>query len=66
MAALSDSNFLAIAPEIASHFVQAEIVHFANSEREEAIAWLRGGPKPGWRGSPQKLRWCRPLTWRSG
>jgi hypothetical protein len=42
IAAVSDSNLLAIAPKIASHFVQAEVRHFAHSQREEALAWLRG------------------------
>jgi hypothetical protein len=42
IAAVSDSNFLAIAPKIASHFVQADVRHFAHSQWEEAHAWLRG------------------------
>ncbi len=46
IAAVSDGDFLAIAPKIASHFVQAEIAHFAYSQREEALTWLRGGRKP--------------------
>jgi hypothetical protein len=41
IAAVSDSGFLAIAPKIASHFVQAEVRHFPHSQREEALAWLR-------------------------
>jgi hypothetical protein len=43
IAAVSDSGFLSIAPKIASHFVQAEVRHFAHSQRDEALAWLRGG-----------------------
>jgi hypothetical protein len=43
IAAVSDSGFLAIAPKIASHFVQAEIAHFAQSNRDKALVWLRGG-----------------------
>jgi hypothetical protein len=42
IAAVSDSSFLTIAPKIASHFVQADVRHFAHSQREEALAWLRG------------------------
>ena len=42
IAAVSDSNFLAIAPKIASHFVQADVRHFPHSQREQALAWLRG------------------------
>jgi len=43
IAAVSDSNFLTIAPNIASHFVQAEVRHFAHSQRDEALNWLRSG-----------------------
>lgn len=42
IAAVSDSSFLSIAPKIASHFVQADVRHFASSQRDEAFAWLRG------------------------
>lgn len=41
IAAVSDSSFLSIAPKIASHFVQAEVRHFAESQRDEAFTWLR-------------------------
>jgi len=41
IAAVSDSGFLAIAPKIASHFVQAEVRHFPHSQRDEALTWLR-------------------------
>lgn len=40
IAAVSDSSFLSIAPKIASHFVQAEVRHFAYSQREAAMDWL--------------------------
>ena len=43
IAAVGDSTFLTIAPAIASHFVQAEIRHFAHAQREEALRWLRTG-----------------------
>jgi len=43
IAAVSDSSFLSIAPKIASHFVQAEVRHFAHSQRDEALNWLRSG-----------------------
>ena len=42
IAAVSDSSFLAIAPKIASHFVQADVRHFEHSQMEEALNWLRG------------------------
>jgi hypothetical protein len=41
IAAVSDSSFLAIAPKIASHFVQADVRHFPHLQREEALVWLR-------------------------
>jgi hypothetical protein len=42
IAAVSDSSFLTIAPKIASHFVQADVRHFAHSQYDEAWSWLRG------------------------
>ena len=41
IAAVSDSGFLTIAPQIASHFVQADVRHFAHSQQADALAWLR-------------------------
>lgn len=43
IAAVSDSSFLKIAPAIASHFIQAEVRHFASAQREAALDWLRTG-----------------------
>ena len=42
VAAVSDSSVLSIAPQLASHFVQANVRHFAHSQMEEALNWLRG------------------------
>ena len=42
VAVVSDSSFLSVAPKFASHFVQADVRHFAQSQREAALAWLRG------------------------
>jgi hypothetical protein len=42
VAVVSDSSFLTVAPRIASHFVQAVLRHFPESQREAALAWLRG------------------------
>lgn len=42
VAVVSDSTFLTVAPVIASHFVQADLRHFSHSQRDEALAWLRG------------------------
>jgi hypothetical protein len=41
IAVVSDSNFLAFAPKIASHFVKAEIRHFSQAQKDEALPWLR-------------------------
>lgn len=41
IAAVSDSSFLSIVPQIVSHFVQAEVRHFSQAQKEEALAWLR-------------------------
>jgi len=41
IAVVSDSSFLSFAPKIATHFVQAEIRHFPQSERDDALCWLR-------------------------
>ncbi|SLM48594.1 conserved protein of unknown function [Nitrospira japonica] len=41
VAAVSDSPILSIAPEIAKHFVQAEVRHFNATDRDAALAWLR-------------------------
>ncbi len=43
VAVVSDSNFLTMAPQIAGHFVQADVRRFAHSEMKKALAWLRSG-----------------------
>jgi len=42
IAVVSDSSFLAVAPKVASHFVQAALRHFSKSQGDEARAWLLG------------------------
>ena len=42
IAAVSDSAILTILPQIAKHFVKAEVRHFDAQDREAALAWLRG------------------------
>lgn len=42
IAAVGDSNFLTIGPEIARHFVQADVRHFPSTESARALEWLRG------------------------
>lgn len=43
LAVASDSAFLSVAPQVAGHFVSAELRHFAPTERGAAMAWLRQG-----------------------
>ena len=40
VAAVSDSEFLAIMPSVVNHFVEADVRHFDYSDREAAIAWI--------------------------
>ena len=42
VAIASDSAFLAIAPQIAKHFVHPEVRHFGYAECDAAAAWLAG------------------------
>ena len=45
VAVVSDSSFLSVAPRFATHFVQADVRHFPQPQRDEARAWLRdAGP----------------------
>ena len=41
IALVSDSSALALAPQLAKHFVKAEVRHFNANEREAALTWLR-------------------------
>ena len=40
IAAVTDSGFLKVMPNLAKHFVQAEIRHFNFEEKDQALAWL--------------------------
>jgi hypothetical protein len=40
VAAVTDSDFLSIAPHIVDHFVQAEIRRFPYRDKATALAWL--------------------------
>jgi hypothetical protein len=42
IAVVSDSSLLSFMPKIAAHLVQADIKHYARSQREEALQWLMG------------------------
>jgi hypothetical protein len=41
VAAVSDSPILSAAPQLAKHFVKADVRHFSAGERATALAWLR-------------------------
>jgi SpoIIAA-like len=43
VAAVTDSEFLAIMPSILAHFVGAEVRHFGFDEKERALTWLETG-----------------------
>lgn len=42
VAAVTDNEFLKIAPRIAEHFAHPEIRVFPSAERAQALAWLQG------------------------
>ena len=44
VAAVTDSEFLKIAPRIARHFADPEIRVFGSGERAHALAWLEPAP----------------------
>jgi tRNA U38,U39,U40 pseudouridine synthase TruA len=41
IAAVTDNGFLSIMPQVAKHFVQAEIRHFGYNDRDAALLWLK-------------------------
>jgi len=41
IATVTGGGLLAIAPQIANHFVQAEIKHFDFDDKEAALSWLK-------------------------
>ncbi|MGB3095278.1 MAG: STAS/SEC14 domain-containing protein [Candidatus Deferrimicrobiaceae bacterium] len=41
IAAVTDSGFLSIMPQVATHFVQAEIRHFDYDDKDAALIWLK-------------------------
>jgi hypothetical protein len=43
VAAVTDSDFLAILPKVADYFIGAEVRHFAYQDRDTALAWLQHG-----------------------
>ena len=41
IAAVTGSGFLSIMPQVARHFIQAEIRHFDYDDKEAALDWLK-------------------------
>ena len=41
IAAVTSSSFLSIMPQVANHFVQAEIRHFDYDDKDAALNWLK-------------------------
>lgn len=41
IAAVTDSGFLAIVPNIVGHFIHAQVRHFDFNDAENALAWLQ-------------------------
>ncbi len=46
IAVVSDSGFLSVMPSIVSHFIHAEVRHFAGGEKTQALAWLEDNGAP--------------------
>jgi tRNA U38,U39,U40 pseudouridine synthase TruA len=40
IAAVTSSNFLSIMPQVANHFVKAEVRHFDYDDKDAALNWL--------------------------
>ena len=41
IAAVSDSRVLSVLPDIAKHFISAEVRHFDYADKDSALAWLK-------------------------
>jgi hypothetical protein len=42
VAFVSDSDILSLLPQLASHFVSAEVRHFKGDQEENALEWIKG------------------------
>jgi hypothetical protein len=40
VAAVSDSGFIAIMPNVVRHFVKAKVRHFDYDDKDKALEWL--------------------------
>jgi hypothetical protein len=45
IAAVTGSSFLSIMPQVAKHFIQAEVRHFDYDDKETAIDWLKANKR---------------------
>lgn len=41
IAAVTESGFLSIMPQVANHFVKAEVRHFDYKDKDAALSWLK-------------------------
>ena len=41
IAAVTDSSFLSIMPQVANHFIKAEVRHFDYNDKDAALNWLK-------------------------
>jgi tRNA U38,U39,U40 pseudouridine synthase TruA len=41
IAAVTGSSFLSIMPQVANHFIQAEVRHFDYDDKDKALNWLK-------------------------
>lgn len=47
VAAVTDSGFLSILPQVGNYFVDAEVRHFSYEDHHVAMEWLKGAAGPG-------------------
>jgi len=45
IAAVTGSGFLSIMPQVAKHFIQAEVRHFDYDDKESALEWLKANKR---------------------
>jgi hypothetical protein len=45
IAAVTGSGFLSIMPQVAKHFIQAEVRHFDYDDKETALDWLKANKR---------------------
>jgi len=45
IAAVTGGGFLSIMPQVANHFIRAEVRHFDYDDKDAALNWLKAGKK---------------------